>query len=400
MEVTGIYYLLEGIAISFFTILSLQNLWNRGNRLRMILGGILLYWMLQYIISLVFTADFLTTTRYYSPIINTLDMTAEPTCCFLLLELCRPGWLTWRKVLRHELPFVTLGAIYLYTLNDQWYYVLLVLFVGYGIGTFIAILISLHQYNRFLRAHYSYEENVNLRWLLITLITFFVLMFIYAITSSYDTILGDCIYVGGSILSWAWICFCIARQESVLNELEAAAEEEKLLALRGAHGDASLPFIRRKEIKREEMVKEKEFAEGTVKKDSQINEECMSKEKVINNGGNITEGKEHPLALAIAEHFVASQLYLRPELKLGDMASAIGTNRTYLSRYLNDELHTTFYDFVNAHRLAYAIRLLKQGETNMTAVSIQSGFNSYSTFRRVFMAKYELSPKEYCNANN
>lgn len=372
MEVTGIYYLLEGIAISFFTILSLQNLWNRGNRLRMILGGILLYWMLQYIISLVFTADFLTTTRYYSPIINTLDMTAEPTCCFLLLELCRPGWLTWRKALRHELPFVTLGAIYLYTLNDFWYYVLLVLFVGYGIGTFVATLISLHQYNRFLRAHYSYEENVNLRWLLITLITFFVLMFIYAITCSYDTILGDCIYVGGSILSWAWICFCIARQESVLNELEAAAEEEKLLAFRGAHGDASLPFVRRKEAERKEIIREKGFAEG----------------------------KEHPLALAIAEHFVASQLYLRPELKLGDMASAIGTNRTYLSRYLNDELHTTFYDFVNAHRLAHAIRLLKQGETNMTAVSIQSGFNSYSTFRRVFMAKYELSPKEYCNVNN
>lgn len=335
------YYFMEGIAVAFFLIMAVQNLWTHEIRLRMILGWILLYWAMQHLISLMFTADFIV-SHQWNPFYEAFEMTAEPTCCFLLVEQCRPGWLTWRKVVLHEIPFVALGLTYLFTGNALWFDVLLGFFVLYGCGTFVAILYYLPRYNRFLREQYSYEENVNLRWIYVTLVTFFILMFVYAACGASANIVGNYVYVFGSIASWSWICYCIWRQEAVLSELVATQKDEETKS---------------------------EPAEG--------------------------QDIDTVLADVIEARFIKPQLYLNPKLKLGDMATAIGTNRTYLSRYLNNTLHTTFYDYINNLRLEYATRLMSRGKYSVTAIASMSGFNSYSTFRRVFIAKHGFAPTEW-----
>lgn len=45
------------------------------------------------------------------------------------------------------------------------------------------------------------------------------------------------------------------------------------------------------------------------------------------------------------------ELYLRPDLTLTDLAQALGTNRTYVSNYLSQMLHQTFYDYINQLRI-------------------------------------------------
>lgn len=94
-------------------------------------------------------------------------------------------------------------------------------------------------------------------------------------------------------------------------------------------------------------------------------------------------------------HFEEPRVFLRPKLKLGDMASQIGTNRTYLSKYLNETRRMTFYEYINALRLEYATQLLNSGNDDLNVVATHAGFNSYSTFRRVFTAKYGYPPSEY-----
>ena len=345
MTATGLFYFVEGIAVAFFVIMAIQNLWQHGNRLRTIMGWILAYWAVQHLLGVAFTSDFLSTTRYFSRIINAVDMTAEPTCAFLLFELCMPGWLTKRRIVCNEMPFIILGTISIFTEHEVFYYILVGFFWLYGTTVMIITFINIPKYNRFLREHYSYEENINLRWLYIVLLSFTGLMVAYTICSIFDTVVGDIIYMSGSILCWAWICYCIQRQESVLDELENVKTIE-------------IP----------------------------VDEE----EPGTNNLPELDE--------VIETRFIAKQLYLNPQLKLGDMAQAIGTNRTYLSRYLNDVLNTNFYDYVNALRLNHARQMIENAkELNIMTIAQLAGFNSYSTFRRTFIAKYKISPQEYRN---
>lgn len=48
------------------------------------------------------------------------------------------------------------------------------------------------------------------------------------------------------------------------------------------------------------------------------------------------------------------RMFLNPKLSLTEVATAIGTNRTYLSEYLNNDLDTTFYEYVNGFRIKEA----------------------------------------------
>ena len=94
-----------------------------------------------------------------------------------------------------------------------------------------------------------------------------------------------------------------------------------------------------------------------------------------------------------------NKVYLNPLVSLGDVAQAIGTNKTYLSEYLNNTLKTTFYDYINTYRIAKAYRIIDampvNGRKPMTVVAEMSGFNSLSTFNRYFSKVKEMSPKSY-----
>ena len=93
--------------------------------------------------------------------------------------------------------------------------------------------------------------------------------------------------------------------------------------------------------------------------------------------------------------FVEEKLYLNPQLKLSDVARQVGTNRTYLSRFFNQEKQMTFYDYVNNLRVDHAVGLLQKSNLRLNVIAEQSGFNSISTFRRVFAAKQQCTPSEY-----
>ena len=51
------YYFIVGMAVAFFGIMGVMNLWQPENRLRKILGGILVFWMVQHIVSVCFISD-------------------------------------------------------------------------------------------------------------------------------------------------------------------------------------------------------------------------------------------------------------------------------------------------------------------------------------------------------
>ena len=94
-----------------------------------------------------------------------------------------------------------------------------------------------------------------------------------------------------------------------------------------------------------------------------------------------------------------SKMYLNPKLSLQDMAAEIGTNRTYLSEYLNTTLNMTFYEYVNEFRVREACRIMDamtaDDRKSMTEIAELAGFNSISTFNRSFRKMKGVTPGQY-----
>ena len=89
------------------------------------------------------------------------------------------------------------------------------------------------------------------------------------------------------------------------------------------------------------------------------------------------------------------RLYLNPKFSILDLTNLLGTNRTYVSVYLNDVLGKSFFDFVNEYRLIAAEKMVIETDENFSDIAAKSGFNSICTFRRAFLKKNGMTPGKY-----
>ena len=89
------------------------------------------------------------------------------------------------------------------------------------------------------------------------------------------------------------------------------------------------------------------------------------------------------------------KFYLDTEVNIDWISSKLGTNRHYVSDYLNRVKHVSFYEYVNTLRLIYAEQLLKEGKEKLADIAFICGFNSDHTFRRLFKEKYGCTPLQY-----
>ncbi len=91
-------------------------------------------------------------------------------------------------------------------------------------------------------------------------------------------------------------------------------------------------------------------------------------------------------------------------LTLQKLAQHLGTNRQYLSNYINHEKHVTFYDYINDFRLEEAKSMLDgkdiENQHSLEDVAMMSGFNSYATFLRSFKKKFGQTPSQYLANKN
>jgi len=107
--------------------------------------------------------------------------------------------------------------------------------------------------------------------------------------------------------------------------------------------------------------------------------------------------REYSFAQTLPSIIEDEALYLNPTLSIKDLAQHIGTNRTYLSDYFTNILHTTFYDYINRLRIEKQSVPLMQDHPDYTLerIASESGFQSISTFRRSFQKLKGVSPSEY-----
>ncbi len=88
--------------------------------------------------------------------------------------------------------------------------------------------------------------------------------------------------------------------------------------------------------------------------------------------------------------------FTSPGLTLEDLAVSLGTNRTYLSSFINSTFGMSFREWIAGLRIEYAKqRLVADPKMTVAEVSEASGFLSQSYFIRLFTEKEGLTPSKW-----
>lgn len=90
------------------------------------------------------------------------------------------------------------------------------------------------------------------------------------------------------------------------------------------------------------------------------------------------------------------EIYRDPELSLSALSRALNEREHYVSQVISQDLHTTFYEMVNRHRIEQAKQLLLQSPAlSVLEIAMAVGFNAKSTFNAAFRRLTHVTPREY-----
>lgn len=103
----------------------------------------------------------------------------------------------------------------------------------------------------------------------------------------------------------------------------------------------------------------------------------------------------------ICELMESQKLYLNSDLKIADVATALGSNRYYISDCINTNRGCSFNQFVNNYRIEYARQLLRtHPDIKISELWMLSGFSTERTFLRAFKIVTGMTPSEYKGKND
>ncbi|MBT1703387.1 helix-turn-helix domain-containing protein [Chryseosolibacter indicus] len=115
---------------------------------------------------------------------------------------------------------------------------------------------------------------------------------------------------------------------------------------------------------------------------------------------SISPDSSHALYDKLQDLIAKEKIHLNPELKISAIAHKLDTNVKYLSQIIQNETGRTFIEFINEKRIEEVKqRLSNPAYSHYTIIGIaeECGFQSKSTFTRVFKKTTGFLPKDYRN---
>ncbi len=88
------------------------------------------------------------------------------------------------------------------------------------------------------------------------------------------------------------------------------------------------------------------------------------------------------------------------DVTVDELADIAGFSKFHFARLFKQFTNVSYYDYLTRKRIEHAETLLITPDISITEVAMQSGFNSLSTFNRVFKNLKNCTPSEYKGLNN
>jgi len=340
MILERLFYYVHGLCTMFF-IMTSASLWLKENKtgLQRVLMGVMTYWSLLELKDLIFYPSYMVRRAFLPDLLVILDSSAVAAGLLYLLALVAPQRLSWKSTLGLFGPFLFFSLLFVATQGAGWVMTLHFITtaaIAISVGSYL--IWAARRYNRYIDDNYSNTEQINIKWLSTAAFFLFICLVMWVVSNAFTSWLMDALFQFSLILLWAPMIYHTVRQREI-----------------------SIP---------ENMPQKSVEIEGAISRQ---------------------------IERSLQQELEEKELWLNPHLTLQELASAVGTNRTYLSNNLNSELKTTFYDYINEYRLRRAMELLSDPAHHETMIEIaeRCGFNSLSTFRRVFQRKHGCSVSEW-----
>lgn len=104
------------------------------------------------------------------------------------------------------------------------------------------------------------------------------------------------------------------------------------------------------------------------------------------------------LATRIINYLENEKPFTNPEYNLQSMMQDLDLSQQHLSQTINEQLGKNFYQLINEYRVSEFKRLLRQpeaGQFTILSIAYAAGFNSKSSFNRVFKEITGRTPSQY-----
>lgn len=386
----------------FHLVMACMFFYRHCSRLKIYVSVLMLTIVAQYVKDLIFIGNTYYSSRLEEQYASSIDLLTLPMYAIVLVEACRPLWMNWSRAFCFYIPFVVLMVTFWVHPVPLAYHAMHFAAILCAVFILLWALRELLRFERALKEEYSYAEYINLHWLRGVILLFFCLLMLWVYDSMSSGVRYDNIFLFNSLVMWIAACFCFYRQSVVINAVKSyfvepsednaetnldAAENDldKAMAhLEAAEADQNAPHAHTQPESVAETVAEPQpVAEQPVEPEPE--ELKLQQEAAFAERMYLLFEKEH--------------VYLNPRLRLSELAMLLGTNRTYLSQYFNQNCESTFYDFVNDYRIHHAKLLLHSTDDTLETIAMNSGFNSLSTFRRAFVQREGMSPIEFRASN-
>lgn len=386
----------------FHLVMACMFFYRHCSRLKIYVSVLMLTIVAQYVKDLIFIGNTYYGSRLEEQYASSIDLLTLPMYAIVLVEACRPLWMNWSRAFCFYIPFVVLMVTFWVHPVPLAYHAMH--FAAILCAVFIALwaLRELPRFERALKEEYSYAEYINLHWLRGVILLFFCLLMLWVYDSMASGVRYDNLFLFNSLVMWIAACFCFYRQSVVINAVKSyfvePSEDNAETNLDAAENDLDKAMAPQEAAEADQNAlhahTQPENVAETVEEPQPVAEQPVEPEPE-----ELKLQQEAAFAERMYLLFEKEHVYLNPRLRLSELAMLLGTNRTYLSQYFNQNCESTFYDFVNDYRIHHAKLLLHSTDDTLETIAMNSGFNSLSTFRRAFVQREGMSPIEFRASN-
>ncbi|MCQ2288007.1 MAG: AraC family transcriptional regulator [Muribaculaceae bacterium] len=332
---------------------------NRNGRFLMqILALTMVLLTIKYIIHFALDAQLLIHPGTVSPatysIVTIMEMMAVPLMGVSLMSIVRIKPTGFAEVILELIPLIICFIALIFTQDTivekmaGWYVLI------YSVLVIIYVHFASRKYHAILNETYANTGNRGVSWVLTTLYFLVGLVVIwYVLRYLFPSQRDDIIFSVLSLVPWIFYSHRLLRHDFTTTEMMVAIAKQ--------------------------------------------NEE-NAEEDNDNEASAVKTWQEAKFGDAIRAFCTEEKNFTNTELSIVDVARAVGSNRTYVSRWFKEQ-GVNFSTFIAHIRLDRAEHLLLNTDISITEIVSLAGFSTPRTFRAAFIARHQCTPSEFRQRN-